>query len=350
MQLVLETSPPRAKTQAFQAPHAFRLKRRKRVRLALLMLVIMVGLGVTEAIRVLAGRNFHIVVPGRVYRGAQPSTPELERLVRDYGIKTVVNLRGVGMPSPWYREQCRTVQRLGVSMEDICLSAGRLPSMQELRRLLEILERTEYPIYVHCWRGVDRTGLVATIVLLSQPGVPLEEARRQLSLRYGHLPLGRPAHLDEFFDLYESWLRETGNEHTPDRFRRWVLEDYQGGWYRRQWERCERLSKPRLGEPIAYQVRVRNTSARPWRLSPHSVSGIHVVFRLRNDDGEIASGRAGLRAGQVAPGDVFETTLVVPPIRQPGRYLLFVDLVDPQHGWFFQMGSELVTEELHIGE
>src|SRR5262245_46726283 len=46
-----------------------------------------------EVGRVFVGPNFHTVLPGRVYRTAQPSPDRLERLVRGYGIRTVINLR-----------------------------------------------------------------------------------------------------------------------------------------------------------------------------------------------------------------------------------------------------------------
>src|SRR5947209_5955661 len=44
-----------------------------------------------EAWNVLIGSNFHTVIPGRVYRGAQQTGAGLERLVRADGIRTVVN-------------------------------------------------------------------------------------------------------------------------------------------------------------------------------------------------------------------------------------------------------------------
>src|SRR5947209_10234346 len=90
------------------------------------------GLVLTLALHagyVLVGPNFHTVVPGSVYRSAQPSGERLEALVRDYGIRTVVNLRGCCDPLPWYLEQCRASNRLNLSQEDISFSAGRLPSV-----------------------------------------------------------------------------------------------------------------------------------------------------------------------------------------------------------------------------
>src|SRR5262249_41159099 len=141
-----------------------------------------------EAVRVFFGANFHAVLPGRVYRCAQPSARALEELVARHGIRTVVNLRGCCDPFPWYLAQARATHRLDVCQEDICLSAGRLPSAPELRRLVEVIDRGEYPLLLHCRRGADRTGLASAVVLLLQPGVPLSQARRQLGLRYGHAP------------------------------------------------------------------------------------------------------------------------------------------------------------------
>src|SRR5437870_5021947 len=65
--------------------------------------------GVSAAFAISAGRiwlshNLHTVIPGRVYRSAQLSPDLLERVIGTYGIRTVINLRGCGDPSPWYLE------------------------------------------------------------------------------------------------------------------------------------------------------------------------------------------------------------------------------------------------------
>src|SRR5262249_9730162 len=123
-----------------------------------------------EAYRVFVGSNFHPVIPGRVYRSAQLSPEELQQRLQAKGIRTVVNLRGCSDPLPWFLEEARVTHRLNVCQEDICFSAGHLPAVGEMRRLVEVLDRTEYPILLHCRRGADRTGMSAAVVLLLREG------------------------------------------------------------------------------------------------------------------------------------------------------------------------------------
>ena len=50
----------------------------------------------------------------------------------------------------------------------------------------------------------------------------------------------------------------------------------------------------------------------------------------------------------MAPGESIELTLVVGALREPGRYRLVVDLIEEQHCWFFQGGSEPLEEEIVV--
>src|SRR6185295_4007429 len=109
------------------------------------------------------------------------------------------------------------------------MSAGRLPSVTEVRHLIEILDGTEYPIVLHCRRGADRTGLASAIVLLLTTDTPLDEACGQLTWRYGHIALGRPAQLNMFLKFYRDWLSAKGQRHTNETFRNWALQEYRAG-------------------------------------------------------------------------------------------------------------------------
>src|SRR5438132_574381 len=122
------------------------------------------------------GRNFHTVLPGLVYRCAQPSGSQLEQLIRAHGIRTVMNLRGQD-DDAWYRDECQVSRRMQVVHQDIGIYACWMPDPQELRRIFEVLDHCDYPLLIHCASGADRTGLVSAIVLLLTTNTTLDQAR-----------------------------------------------------------------------------------------------------------------------------------------------------------------------------
>jgi hypothetical protein len=308
----------------------------------------LVGFFGWQAIDVLAGANFHVVIPGAVYRSSQPSAERLEEIIKKYGIRTVVNFRGVDESARWYLDQCRVTSRYGVSEEDINgSSASRLPSIYHVRELVEILDRSEYPVLFHCNRGIDRTGMASAIALMLKANASLAEARKQIGPRYGHLPLGKTANIDRFFDLYEEWLARGNGPHSAAVFRRWLTQEYCPGPY---WATIVALDPPRLParRPCGFRVRCTNASVKPWRLRPGSNAGVHAVFFLDDDTGKfIVQGRSGLFNAVVAPGDRIDLTLAVPAL-EPGNYTLRVDMTDEQHGEFLQVGSEPLIVALEV--
>jgi hypothetical protein len=105
----------------------------------------------------------------------------------------------------------------------------------------------------------------------------------------------------------------------------------------------------RRGKPFALQVRAHNTGTIVWRLRPGSNAGIHAGFHLWDARGQlVASGRAGLFEATVAPGQNIDLTLAFPAVKLPGRYRLWVDMVEEQQCWFYQTGSEPLEQELEV--
>jgi protein tyrosine phosphatase (PTP) superfamily phosphohydrolase (DUF442 family) len=314
------------------------------------LILLIGGLAVCWLGNVLVGQNLHTVIPGRIYRGAQPTADALERIVRMHGIRTIVNLRGCCNPLPWYLAEGRVAQQLGVCQEDVAFSAVHLPPPTELRQLVEVLERAEYPIFLHCRHGADRTGLAAVVALLLQPDVAYAHARRELGLYHGHLSFGKTGYLDTFFDLYENWLHEQGKEHSPELFRHWVLEVYRGGWCEGGVERVEPLQPAKANRPIGFRVRVHNRSTSAWQFKPTVNAGMHIFFRVWDAEGNPKNeGRAGMLDATVPPGEKFDVTMVVPPL-PAGRYWLAVDMVEEFHVWFCQLGPEPWEEEFVVRE
>jgi hypothetical protein len=297
-----------------------------------------------HVVYVMVGSNFHTVVPGAVYRSAQLSAASLEQYIRAKHIRTVINLRGCCEPESWYLNEGRVTLRNDVSLEDLGFSAGRLPSSETLRQLLELIDRSDYPILFHCHKGADRTGMASVLALLLLTDMPLEEARKQLGFRSGHLPIGRTVFIDRFFDLYQDWLRDHRLTHSPTVLRRWIERDYCPGDCRCALELVDPKAMPvHLSGPLPRPLRIRclNTSIAPWHLHPGDNVGVHLIFVLSNDRGQcVASGKAGLFHAVVPPGESIDLTAVLPGGLAPGRYELRLDMEEEQHAFFMQTGSQ----------
>lgn len=324
---------------------------RSRSRFRILPLVILAGF-LWRMLDTYALGNFDVVLPDRILRCAQQSPEGLRSVAEAHGIRTVVNLRGACHGMPWYLDQNRVVQELGLSQEDVFLSAGRLPPAQEIRRLVEILDRAETPVLLHCQHGADRTGLAARLVLLLLTDTSLEESAPALGFRYSHIRLGRTARMDDFFDLYRTWLEGEGLAHSRPALRRWLLEVYRGGTLDHVVEEATPLqSHARADLPLGWRVRLRNPTNGTWRFRPHRLAGVHLGIEVLDASNTLVHlGRAGLLRRDVGPGESIELTAVVPPLGKPGRYRLRLDMIDERHAWFAQVGARAVEEEFVVHE
>ena len=132
--------------------------------------------------------NFHEIVPGEFYRSAQPSGKDLERYVKDYGIKTVINLRGGNKSDDWYREEVATSARLGINLIDFRMKAAHELTDEQALALIKLMKHAPKPLLIHCRAGADRSGLAAALYMASVKKSAESDAENQLSLRYGHLP------------------------------------------------------------------------------------------------------------------------------------------------------------------
>jgi tyrosine-protein phosphatase SIW14 len=109
--------------------------------------------------------NFHRVNE-RLYRGGQPKDGGIKRLA-EIGIKTVINLRGEDAQTRAQDEA--EAKTAGVSYFNIPMPGLSRPTDEQISRVMTIINTQEnWPVFVHCRRGSDRTGTVVAVYRISQ--------------------------------------------------------------------------------------------------------------------------------------------------------------------------------------
>ena len=132
--------------------------------------------------------NFHTVSAGVLYRSAQLSKTEIRSAVGQYGVRSVLNLRGAHAGESWYDDEIAAAGELGLAHFDYPLSSKRFVTNQQIAEILDIVRQAPKPLLIHCKSGADRSGLVAALYRFSETGASAAEADRELSLAYGHFP------------------------------------------------------------------------------------------------------------------------------------------------------------------
>ena len=164
--------------------------------------------------------NLHRIAGTNAWRSAQPAPHQIARLAKREGIRTVVNLRGERLCGSYWLEQ-GVCEHHGLKLENYQVRSRAAPSVAELKGARDLFQRVEYPILMHCKSGADRAGLMSVLFLHVHEGVPIEEAVKQLSLKYGHIRQADTGVLDYFFERYIAY-----NKEKPIEFFDWVETVY----------------------------------------------------------------------------------------------------------------------------
>jgi protein tyrosine/serine phosphatase len=133
--------------------------------------------------------NIHAVVDGEAYRAAQLSPEMIEETSEQYGIRTILNLRGENAGTDWYDKEVKEANRLGIRHIDFRMSAGRELTTDEAKSLIAIMESAQKPLLIHCKAGADRTGLASAFYVAAVAKLGEKAAEDQISIRYGHFSL-----------------------------------------------------------------------------------------------------------------------------------------------------------------
>lgn len=184
--------------------------------------VIKISLGLTVIAVVIGGplgyavhqnthfRNFHVVEEEVLYRSGQMSPDALDQVVKERRIKTVLSLRttrvvGKLPPDTWEEEYCakrgikhvRIVPRVWGADEK-----GEIPAEQAVQEFLQVMDdKTNYPVLVHCFAGIHRTGTMCAIFRIEFHHWPADRAITEMQVN-GFDPLDMQDHIEGYLRSY----------------------------------------------------------------------------------------------------------------------------------------------------
>jgi protein tyrosine phosphatase (PTP) superfamily phosphohydrolase (DUF442 family) len=121
-------------------------------------------------------QNFYTVEPGAIYRGAEQKPGPLLRIIRDYGIRTIVCLVD---PEPSERQvaESQGVRWIWLPLADSSLAS----TFDTLEKFTEVVaDPVNQPVFYHCRRGVYRSNLAQAVYRIRCCGWTVDETLAEL--------------------------------------------------------------------------------------------------------------------------------------------------------------------------
>jgi len=145
--------------------------------------------------------NFSWVVEGKLAGCGLPVTEDEFEWLSDQGIKSVVTVREVALPSDWFDGS--DIDYLHLRVEDF-----GAPTIEELDQAVDFIDQqinSGRPVMVHCAAGKGRTGAVIAAYLVKKQNLSAEQAIAKLrGMRPGSV---QSVSQETAVSMYEKYLK-----------------------------------------------------------------------------------------------------------------------------------------------
>lgn len=122
---------------------------------------------------VLGADQFRTIAEGSVYQSGVLAPDDLREKVRQFGIRTVIDLR-----EPWDEVKGEREALSAQGVQHIHLPTGQIPEDGTVSRFLDLMSNpATYPVLIHCEHGTGRSVLFSAIYRIEFQGWEREQAR-----------------------------------------------------------------------------------------------------------------------------------------------------------------------------
>ena len=129
-------------------------------------------------------KNFDEVVPG-FYRGGKPSLADLEKL-HEIGVKTIIDFTMANRQAERDKARVLGMKYVNIPWDTDTWMTWFYDYNRVSKKFFSLIEDpSNLPIYVHCFSGRDRTGMMVALYRMRTEGWSFEQAFAEMK-RYGH--------------------------------------------------------------------------------------------------------------------------------------------------------------------
>jgi len=168
-----------------------------------LVVILLIATGVGKYVYDMhINHNFETITEGKVYKSGVIPTDQIEDYVKEYKIKSIIDLRfpGTGdevnnpeIPAELTAEKEAIAKIKGVNYFNN--GSDQVPEPHNLDTFFKIMDDPKnYPVLIHCYHGVGRAEMYSAIYRIEYENMDKDEARTNTRLltKWSSFDLGKP--------------------------------------------------------------------------------------------------------------------------------------------------------------